>query len=747
MRKLVAIIMTLFIVFLWVITLTDLGGVGPITRSDRIRLGLDLSGGVYVVMEAQTDATGSQLEELMKMTQLVIERRANALGVSEPVVTIEGEKRIRVEMPGLTNAEDAIATIGKTAQLQFVLADGTLVLDGSMVRNAVAGADSQKGGYMVTLEFDAAGQAAFTDGTQKAFSGSVTPADESVIPARSIGIVLDGQVISAPNVQQVISGNSCQITGNFSKEEAINLALQIKSGALPVDLKEVNASIQGAKLGLDALNNSVAAGVIGIVLIFLFMLFVYRIMGLAANIALLLYIPGILWVLSLLKGVLTLPGIAGIILSVGMAVDANVIIFARIREEILDDKSPRVAVESGFRRALGTIIDSQITTIIAAIVLYQFGTGPVRGFALTLMIGIVLSVFTAVAVTQVYLGLIAENSVLGRLKFFGVKENRHSVIELKKYVPFITHRRVYYLVTVGILVVGFGVGLIRGYNFGIDFTGGTMIQMNMGKQVEVEDVNKVLQSHQINDAEIVHAGADNTEIVIRTTKSLDSGDRVALMDDLLPAFGLDDSAIEAFEQFGPSIGELLKKNAVTAVLLSSLFMLIYIIIRFEWKFGLASIVGVFHDVLVLIALYGLFHIPINNPFIAAVLTVVGYSINDTIVIFDRIRENLKKMQKSKLEPLIDESINQTVFRSLMTALTTVIAIIPLLIMGGSSIREFALPLMIGIIAGAASSIFICSPIYYEISSALNRPRYSGKGSGKGGGKKQIRGATGDGAEV
>ncbi|GHU49235.1 protein translocase subunit SecDF [Clostridia bacterium] len=741
MRKIIAVIMSLFIVFLWVITLTDIGGVGPV--ANKAKLGLDLSGGVYVVMEAQTTATGNELSDLMKQTQLVIENRVNSMGLSEPVVTIEGENRIRVEMPGMTDAEEAIATIGKTAQLQFVLADGSVVLDGSMVKTASAGIDTQKGGYAVNLEFDPAGQDAFTEATQKAFNGSVQATNAAEIPANSIGIVLDGLIISAPTVQNVINSNTCQITGSFTQKEAVDLALQIRSGSLPVDLREVNSSVQGAKLGMDALQNSVTAGIIGIILIFILMFVVYRVMGLAANLALLLYMPALLWVMVLLGGVLTLPGIAGIILSIGMAVDANVIIFARVREEILDDKTPRVAVSLGFKRALSTIIDSQITTIIAAIVLYQLGTGPVRGFAMTLMIGIVLSVFTAVAVTQIYLGIISGNSVLGQMKFFGIKENRHSVIELNKIFPFMTHRRIYYIVSVAILVVGLGVGLIRGYNFGIDFTGGTMIQMDMGKQVEVAEVNTVLLNHDINDADIVHAGSGNNEIVIRTTKALNSEDRTALMGDLLPAFGLDESALLAFEQFGPSIGDLLKENAVKAVLLASLFMLIYIIIRFEWKFGLASIVGVVHDVLILIALYGLFHIPINNPFIAAVLTVVGYSINDTIVIFDRIRENLKKMQRSKLEPLIDESINQTVFRSIMTALTTVLAIIPLMIFGGEAIRQFILPLMVGITAGAASSIFICSPIYYEICSLFKKSNYSGKSKGS---RKQIK-SSGDGATV
>jgi SecD/SecF fusion protein len=726
MRKFLAILVTILIILLWVVTLTGVGGIGPIM--DRTKLGLDLSGGVYVVMEAQTDASGTELSDLMKQTQLVIERRVNEMGLSEPIVTIEGENRIRVELPGADDPEEAIRNIGRTAQLRFLLADGSLVLDGSMVKDAGVAIDQQNGGYVVTLEFDAEGAEAFAEGTRAAYAGTVTSAIEGV-GANAIAILLDSDIISAPRVNAPILNGSAQIEGNFDEEEAITLARQIRAGALPVELMEVNSSVQSAAIGIDALKMSLIGGAVGIGLILLLMLVVYRIMGLAANIALLLYIPATFWVLNLLGGVLTLPGIAGVILSVGMAVDANVIIFARIREEIQEGKTVRVAVSAGFRRAMGTIIDSQVTTMIAAIVLYQFGTGPVRGFAMTLMIGIILSIFTAAVITQIYLLIAAENRLLSSKRFFGVKETGDgAVIGMKNRFAFIGRRRVYYIVSAAVLVIGLGVGLVRGFNFGIDFTGGTMMQLEMNEQTDLAAVNEALRENGVTDAEIIYAGENNSQIIIRTTDSLENEERVALLDAFLPAFGLDDSAVLAFEQFGPSIGDLLKRNAVRAVIFASIGMLIYIIIRFEWKFGVASLVGVFHDVLILIAFYGLFHVPINNPFIAGVLTVVGYSINDTIVIFDRIRENLKLMRKSKLEPLIDASINQTVFRSVMTSLTTILAIIPLFILGGDVIRQFTMPLIVGISAGAASSIFICSPIYYDICRALDKPKYRG-GSG------------------
>lgn len=422
MKKAMAIALALIIILGWYISIFGMGPIKPL--KDQMKLGLDLKGGVYVVMEAETKATGEELRKLMDQTQLVIEQRVNDMGLSEPVVTIEGEDRIRVELPGADDAQEAIDTIGKTAQLKFVLADGTLVVDGSMVKNATVGTDS-RGGYSIDLSFTSKGAKAFEEGTKKAMSGKVVPASPEFAP-NTIAIMLDGDVISAPGVQNVINNGKAQITrnGGYPEDEARKEAMLIRGGALPVTLHEVNSSVVAATLGLDALKWSVIAGAIGVVMIFVLMLVMYRIMGIAANIALLLYILIVCWVMVSLGSVLTLPGIAGIILSIGMAVDANVIIFARIKEEIINGKSIRVAIHSGFKRAMATVVDSQITTIIAGIVLYQLGTGPVKGFALTLMIGIVASVFTAVVVTNLYLQIIGDSRTFCNKKYFGIKEVR-----------------------------------------------------------------------------------------------------------------------------------------------------------------------------------------------------------------------------------------------------------------------------------------------------------------------------------
>ena len=521
----------------------------------------------------------------------------------------------------------------------------------------------------------------------------------------------------------MISGGRAQITGQFSDDEVTELAMLIRGGALPVGLKEVQTSVVGPSLGIDSLNMSLIAGVIGVGLILIMMIIFYKIMGLIADIALLLYILLVFWVLALFSAVLNLPGIAGLILSVGMAVDSNVIIFARIKEEyMVSEKSLRVSVDSGFHRALKTIIDSQFTTMLAGIILYQLGSGPVKGFALTLMIGIVISVLTAVIITQFLMRTLVETKSLAKPKLFGLEKPRS---QFNKEFSFIKRRKIFYLSAVVLIVIGLGAGLIRGFNWGIDFTGGTMMQFEMERRVEVADVERVLDKHEV-DGTIVHAGENNTQIIIRTTQSLENEERNALFEDMYGTFNIAEDNLLAVEQFSASVGDLIKKNAVKALLIATAGMLIYIIIRFEWKFAIAAIVALVHDVLIMIAFYGLFNIPINSPFIAAILTIIGYSINDTIVIFDRIRENFKIMKKNKMEELIDKSINQTIVRSLMTSATTIVAIIPLLILGGETIREFLVPMMVGLVAGTISSIAISNPVYYEIYRIVNKPKYKGK---------------------
>ena len=712
LKRFLAVFFVIIIAAGWYLTIFGAGPVDPL--KDRIKLGLDIKGGVYVVMEAKTDLTGDELKKAMEQTQTVIEERVNQLGLAEPVVTIEGDKRIRVELPGAEDAQEAIEQIGKTAQLQFALADGTIVLDGGNVKDASVTTDSQKAGYAVALEFDSEGSDLFYQATSTAYSGSVTSSIDGV-PNDSIMIILDGQIISYPQVNEPISGGKCTITGNFTQDEASNLAALIRGGALPLELNEVNSSVQSAKIGYNALEMSVYAGLIGLAIILILMLVAYRGMGIAADLALLFYVVIVLNIIAAMGSVLTLPGIAGIILSVGMAVDANVVIFSRIREEIEGGKTVRSAVQSGFKRAMSTVIDSQVTTLIAAVILYEIGTSSVKGFAWTFMIGIVVSIFTAVVVTQLYVSLMSSGKRTSSKGFFGINKNNRASFAIHKDLHFIKYRKIYYGISILIMVVGLICGVARGLNYGIDFTGGTMIQMDMGKTVKISEVEKAIESYKL-DPEIIYSGENNDQIVIRTIKSLDSDARAEVIGSINEAFGTTQDDVVEEELFGPSVGKELRNNAILATLLAAVCMFIYIRLRFsQWKFGGAALLGVLHDVLIVIAFYAIFNITINNPFIAGILTVVGYSINDTIVVFDRIRENIKFMRKGNTEELVDRSITQTLGRSLMTSATTLIVMVPLLIMAGDAIREFVLPLMVGIIAGAYSSIGICSPLYYDFS--------------------------------
>lgn len=724
LKKVLAILFVFIIAAGWYLTIFGIGPVQPL--KDRIKLGLDIKGGVYVVMEAKTDLDGEELRKAMEQTQAVIEERVNQLGLAEPVVTIEGEKRIRVELPGAEDAQEAIDQIGQTAQLQFALADGRIVLDGGNVKDAYATTDDKSAGYAVALEFDRKGSDLFYEATSAAYSGSVTSAVDGVFND-AIMILLDGQIISAPRVQNgPISGGNCTITGGaggFTQEEASNLSALIRGGALPLELEEVNSSVQSAKIGYNALEMSVYAGLAGLALILLLMLVAYRGMGIAADLALLFYVVIVLNIMALMGSVLTLPGIAGIILSVGMAVDANVVIFSRIREEIVAGKTVRVAVNTGFKRAMTTVTDSQVTTLIAAVILYEVGTSAVKGFAWTFMIGIIVSLFTAVVITQLYVGLMADSRRLGKKSFFGINADNQASFSIKKELHFIKHRKKFYFISIAIMVIGLGFGIVRGLNYGIDFTGGTMIQMDMGKKVAISEVEDAIAPYKLKP-EIIYSGDQNEEVVIRTIKSLDSDERTEVVGAINEAFGTTEEDVIAEELFGPSVGKELRNNAILAIVIAAVCMLVYIRLRFsQWKFGGAALLGVLHDVLIVIAFYAIFNVTVNNPFIAGILTVVGYSINDTIVIFDRIRENIKYMKKGNIEETIDTSITQTLGRSLMTSITTLIVMVPLLIMAGDAIREFVLPLMVGIIAGAYSSIGICSPIYYGFSKAGSLSKY------------------------
>lgn len=727
-KRVLAVILVIFTVFAWYVTIFGIGSaVDPI--KDKINLGLDIKGGVYVVMEADTDLQGEELTELMDQTKAVMENRVYEMGFSEAVVTIEGTKRLRIEIPGAEDAEEAIDQIGQVAQLKFLLADGTEVVTGDNLKDAQPGTSQNATGYVINVRFDTKGADLFAEGTKKAYTHQVTSTMEGVDDT-AIAIVLDDNIICAPVVNEVISGGSCEISGNYDREGATALAALIRGGSLPVTLKEVTSSTQSASIGYNALQKSVYAGIIGFALVFVLMILAYGVLGVVADVALLLYVIMILWAMAFSGGTLTLPGIAGIILGVGMAVDANVIIFSRMREELADGRTVRSSFKNGFHSALSAILDAQITTLIAGVVLYEIGSATVKGFSVTLMLGIIASIITGVVISRLYIDVIVNLKAEEPKKtLFGVKEDGTVRASIKTFIHFIKNKKVYYIISVAIIVIGLVIGGIRGYNFGIDFTGGTMMQIEMGQQVDLDEAAQIAEDYGCESVNLVYGGSDNDSIILRTTTFLENADREKLFEVYQDKYGCSDDALVASEQFGPAVGDELKANAIKAIILAALCMLIYIVVRFRrMAFGLAAVTGLVHDVLITLAFYGIFHITINNPFIAGILTIVGYSINDTIVIFDRIRENINLTKKKELSLLCDESINQTLGRSIMTSLTTLLVMIPLFLMVSTTIRQFILPLMVGVIVGSYSSIFVCSPVFHDITKALEKRKFDNTGS-------------------
>lgn len=721
-RKILSVIIMLIVALGWYVTIFGIGSIKPL--KDQMKFGLDINGGVYVVMEADTDLKGAQLKKTMEQTRTVLNNRVNAMGLSEATVSLEGDKRIRVEMPGVKNAQQAIDQIGKTAQLRFLLANGEEVMTGTDVKDAGISTDQEHGGYKINLEFTKKGAEKFSKATGKAASGVVKSANPE-IANNAIIIKLDDKIVTAPSCSSQITTPACDITSanGYGKEEASTTAALIRGGALPVSLHEITSSVQTATIGANALDKSVLAGAIGLGLVMLLMIGMYNMLGLLADIALALYVLIELWVMVAMGSVLTLPGIAGIILSIGMAVDANVIIFARIKEEIAAGKSIRVAVAQGYKNAVVTVLDAQITTLIAAIVLYEIGSTSVKGFAITLMLGILVSIFTALVISQILIGLLADSKRFSKNKYFGVNADGTPKGFIKRKFKFLSKRKIYYSISASIIIIGILFAGFKGFNYGIDFTGGTMMEVDMGTKVHATEIEKSLKKYDLKPS-IVFSGSKKQIAIIKTTKALNADERGKVMDTLKSKFHIKDKDLLSSEQFGPTVGRELKTNALKSVLIAALGMLIYIIFRFKsWKYGVSSIAGILHDVLIVLAFYAIFGITINNPFIAGILTVVGYSINDTIVIFDRIRENRKLHRGLPLEENIDNSINQTLNRSIMTSLTTIICMVPMLVMVNDTIREFVLPLMVGVLVGTYSSIFLCSPLLYEFSKKAEKSKY------------------------
>ena len=814
-------------------------------KKRAINLGLDLQGGIHLVMEVDlseiTDEEAAR--EAVDQTREVIRNRIDQFGVAEPTIQQQGRNRIIVELPGVQDVERAKALIGKTARLEFKLLpppeirDRLLVklrtaLDGNKADEEAAGTDAdstatnaavddspsdaeggdERGGIFEEMEDgrlleeaedDSPMSASFNsllitvrggdygvptramsrvrqlladpraiavtdddleilfgskpEGPENAryfamyvvykkweMTGDVVQdarvsmgqniqymgqpivnfetTDEGVqlfrrITGRHVGerlaIILDGAVYSAPEIQTRIPDGRSIITGSRTQEEAQDLAIVLRAGALPHNVEVVEDRTVGPSLGRDSIQQGKRAALISMILVALFMVIYYRVVGVLADFALGLNILFVSAVLSGFHATLTLPGIAGIILTIGMAVDANVLIFERIREELRRGKTVRAAIEGGYENALSAIIDANVTTFLVGIVLYEFGTGPIRGFALTLCIGILSSLFTAFFITRNIFELITRHTRAQGLSIGPIA----LLSDLK--IAFISMRKAAVIVSAAILLLGVvSVVSINGVSRGIDFVGGTLLELHFDPPVQIEDLRRSLEDElNLGSAEIKEFGTPN-DILIRVSQSevdLDISDEIkrVIRDGFADHIADEIQWLRREEKVGPNIGAELTEAAVRAVIVSLVLILIYVAWRFHrLLYGIAAVIALFHDVLITMGLLSLLDIEITLAVVAALLAIVGYSLNDTIVVFDRIRENLSTRRQSSFAALLDLSINDCLSRTMITSLTTLMAVLTLMLWGGEVIRDFTITLFIGIIIGTYSSIFVASPVVY-----------------------------------
>lgn len=716
-------------------------------ESEGIKLGLDLSGGVsitYDIVEDNPSATD------IADTIAKLEERAASYTTEYSVYQV-GDDRITVEIPGVYDANEVLNDLGSPGALYFIkqkdsdgnenykydsstgnyvlnydidtlVENGSVVMTGSDVKSAEATYEKSSSGVQqntpvvaLTLKDDAV--QTWADVTTEAYANS-----------ESVGIYYDDHFISVPRVSAAITDGNCVINGMSDYEEAENLATFIRVGAINLKLQELESNVEGAQLGGAALSSSIKAAGIGLALVMLFMIVMYGISGFAASVGLGIYTSLVIAFVYWFEITLTLPGIAGIILGIGMAVDANVIVFARIREEIAAGRTVSSAINEGYKKALSAILDGQVTTFIAALVLMVLGSGTVKGFAYTLIISIVLSLFTALFVAKYLMqGLYAIG--FKSEKLYGRAKDR-------KPINFLKHKAVYFIISIVVIVAGFvGMGVYsaqgsRALNYSLEFAGGTSTKADFGKDYTVEQVESDIVPEVaavIGDNAIQATTVNGSTDIVLKTRTLTLDEREELDSMLVEKFGVDESSIET-QSISSTISSEMRSDAIKAVIVACIFMLLYIWFRFkDIRFATSAILALVHDVLVVLTAYALIRISVGGTFIACMLTIVGYSINATIVVFDRIRENAQaKPGRDKLAEVVNLSVSQTIDRSINTSLTTAFMVIMLVILGVDSVRQFAIPLLAGIVCGCYSSICIAGALYYVFKNAKNKRKANSK---------------------
>ena len=700
---------TLLIVLLGFATIVGFGK-GKIGSAKNITLGLDLAGGVSITYQAKDkNPTSEQMSDTIYKLQKRVEQYS-----TEATVYQEGDDRINIEIPGVTDANKILDELGKPGSLIFQDSEGNVVLEGTDVKTASAKTTQDEMNnkeYIVELILT-------KDGTDKFAKATA----ENL--GKQIAIVYDGKTISNPVVQSEIDGGQAYIDGMASYEEAENLASTIRIGGLQLELEELRSNVVGAQLGEEAISTSLLAGAIGLAIVLVFMCIVYLLPGFASSIALIIYTGLTLILLNAFNITLTLPGIAGIVLSIGMAVDANVIIFARVREELAAGRAVKSALRIGFQKALSAIIDGNITTLIAALVLGLKGTGSVKGFAQTLALGVVVSMFTALFITRI---IIFSLYAIGfrDVKFYGAKKTT-------KVRNFLGKKAVCFAIS-GVIILG-GLG-IMGYHaakgqgafkYSLEFMGGTSTNVTFNEDYSIKEIDsKVVPVVEkiTKDANVQTQKVDGSNAVIIKTRSLDLEEREAFNKAMVDNFDVDESLITS-ENISSTVSSEMRSDAVVALLIATACMLLYIWFRFkDVRFATSAVIALLNDVLFVVVFYGVARISVGNTFIACILTMVGYSINSTIVIFDRIREELKVQKRNEdLATLVNRCISETLTRSIYTNFTTFVMVVILFILGVSSVKEFAAPLMVGIVGGTFSSITITGALWYIMRTKIQKKK-------------------------
>jgi len=683
---------------------------------------ISTSGGRILITMTE-DAIASRMSSLVAQSLEVIRSRIDEVGTTEPIIQRQGEDRILVQVPGFGDSERLKDLISQTARLTFHLVypsmsaaqaeaqglpAGTMIVPSTDGFNELLYEDVAIGGEELvdaqpSFDQNSRPVVSFRFNTQGAITfGEIT----SQNVGRRFAIVLDGEVITAPTIQSPITGGTGQISGSFTSESASDLAVLLRAGALPATLDVVEERTVGPSLGADSINAGVTAGLIGTAGVVLFMLAAYGLFGVFANIALVLNIGMILAALSTLGATLTLPGIAGIVLTVGMAVDSNVLIFERIREELGAGRSPFQAIDSGFKRAMTTIIDANVTTLIAAVVLFFLGSGPVQGFAVTLAIGVLTTMFTAYLVTQLLVTTWFQNRRPKTLKV-NILER---FLPLEPKLPFMSWRKFGFAFTLVLLVSTVALEATRGLNLGIDFTGGSAIELQANDgDADIGDLRARLGDLGIGEVQVQEFGSPSDVLVRIGTQDGDETAQQAAVQQVTDAVS-EDYEVRRTEAVSGTVSSELAFNGIMGILAAMVGIVIYVWLRFEWQFSVGAILALIHDVVLTVGLFALLQLEFNLSSIAAVLTVIGYSLNDTVVIYDRIRENLAKYKRISLSEIINMSLNQTLTRTILTGGTTALALIALVIFGGEVIRSFTLAMAWGVFVGTYSSIFVSAPI-------------------------------------